>query len=402
MTDHSPSEPVAPDVTGLRSMPDGPHTVHFPTLDELRRRRSVKWRAHAPDVLPSFVAEMDVDPAPAVADALAGAIAIGDTGYGYRGSLPDAFAAFATRRFGWAPSPARISLTGDIMSGIAAVLRMITEPGDPVVINPPVYGPFWDFIEHVDRRVVEVPLRAGPDGDHRLDLDGLETAFARGARAHLLCHPHNPTGSVWTRAELTELARLADAHGVRVLSDEVHAPLTLAGAHHIPFLSLPEAGAARAVAFHAASKAWNLPGLKVALTVAGPDAEPELATLPLEVQKAAGHLAILAAEAAFRDGEAWLDQLLAALDDRRDRLQRLLATHLPAVRHHPARATYLAWLDCRPLGLVDPARAFLERGRVAVGPGTSFGRQGRGFVRLSIATRPTVLAATVERMASAL
>jgi cysteine-S-conjugate beta-lyase len=375
--------------------------VHFPSLDELRRRRSVKWRTYAVDVLPVWVAEMDVSPAPVVAEALAAAVDRGDTGYVHAGDLPGVYAAFSQRRYGWAPAPERTSLVPDVMSGIAAVLRLVTSPGDQVVITPPVYPPFWSFVEHADCTVVEVDLRVD-HARHALDLDGLERAFAGGAAAFLLCNPHNPTGSAWDRATLEAVADLAGAHDVLVLADEVHAPLTHPGVEHVPFLSLDRPAAQRAVAFVAASKGWNLPGLKAGLALAGPDAPAVTTALPDVVQVGTGLFGVIAARAAFAHGEAWLGSLLDVLDANRRLLGDLLAAHVPAVRYRMPAATYLAWLDCRELGLGDdPARVFLEHGRVACNPGHTFGEPGRGFVRFNLGTSPQLISEAVRRIATA-
>jgi cystathionine beta-lyase len=190
------------------------------------------------------------------------------------------------------------------------VLRLVTRPGDAVVIDPPVYPPFWAVIAEVGRRVVEVPLVRGPNGRGALDLDGLESAFAAGARAYVLCNPHNPTGDVWSRQSLAEVARLADRYGVTVLSDEIHAPLTLDGSPHTPY---PTVGG-NSVVLTSASKSFNLAGLKCAVAVAGsPAVRERLAAMPADVPFRAGHLGVLANTAAFDDGEPWLDALLAHL-----------------------------------------------------------------------------------------
>lgn len=377
------------------------------TLADLRERRSVKWRAYDCDVLPLWVAEMDTPLAEPISAALVAAIGRGDTGYAHPGRLPEAYAEFATRRFGWTPDPARTLVVADVMSGIVEVLRAVTAPGDAVVVNPPVYPPFYAFLAHAQRRPVEAPLQVGEDGGYRLDLAALEAAFAAGARAYLLCNPHNPTGTVFDRDSLLAVAELADRYGVRLLVDEIHSPLVYPGAVHIPFLSLAEEpgvglAAARAVSFVSASKAWNLPGLKAALAIGGPAASSDLARIPVHAQFGAGLLGVIAAEAALREGVTWLEELLAGLAANRALLGEVLAERLPEVRYRPPDATYLAWLDCRALGLGDdPAAVFLDRGRVAVNPGLSFGTGGAGFVRLNFATAPERLTEAVDRMARA-
>ncbi|MFC8919897.1 MalY/PatB family protein [Streptomyces sp. NPDC057116] len=381
---------------------DDPNPLRRLTLEQLRRRTSVKWREHPDDVLPLWVAEMDVPLAEPVARALTEAVAIGDTGYPAGTAYPEALAAFASERWGWdGIAVDRTRLVPDVMLGIVEVLKLITAPGDAVVVNCPVYNPFYLFVSHMERRVVEAPL----DDRARIDHAALEEAFRRavaGGRraAYLLCSPHNPTGTVHTAAELAAVAELAARYGVRVVADEIHAPLVSRSARFVPYLSVPGAGSG--FSLMSASKAWNLAGLKAALAVAGPDAADDLAAMPPEVGHGPSHLGVIAHTAALRDGGEWLDAVLDGIDDNRELLVDLLATHLPSVRHLPGEGTYLAWLDCRALGVGDdPAAHFLDRARVALHPGPPFGTGGAGHARLNLATSPEVLTEAVRRMAGA-
>ena len=383
------------------------------SLDQLRQRTSMKWRTHPADVLPLWVAEMDVPLAPPVHEALTEALDRGDTGYPAGTAYAEALAGFAVQRWGWdGVAVERTAIVPDVMLGIVEVLHLVTAPGDTVVVNCPVYPPFYAFLDTVGRSVREVPL--GADG--RLDLEALADAFGeqvdgRRPAAYLICNPHNPTGLVHTADELAGVAALARQHGVRVVADEIHAPLVLPGAEFVPYLSVP--GAEDGFSVLSATKGWNLAGLKAALLVAGPDAAGDLARLPEVVSHGPSHLGIVAHAAALRSGGEWLDALLAGLDDNRRLLGELLAEHLPDVRWTPPQATYLAWLDCRALGLDDgqdtgarglvtstagPAGAFLERGRVAVSAGAAFGTGGAGHVRLNFATSQAVLTEAVRRM----
>lgn len=384
--------------------PTEPNPLTQLSLDELRQRTSKKWRAFPSDVLPLWVAEMDVALAPAVADALRTAIDRGDTGYPSGDGYARAVADFAADRWGWDGIAAeRTAIVADVMIGYTEVLRLLTEPGDAVVVNPPVYPPFYAFTMSAGRRVVEAPL--GPDG--RLDLDAVDAAYTtaragRGTVVHLLCSPHNPTGVVHTRAELTALAALARRHGVRVVADEIHGPLTLPGATFTPYLSV--GGTEDAFALTSASKAWNLAGLKAAIVIAGPDAAGDLARLPEEVGHGPSHLGVLAHTAAFDGGRDWLDALLAGLDHNRALLADLVAAQLPGVGVRRPEGTYLSWLDCRRVVTdgADPARRFLEHARVAVTSGRPFGANGDGYVRLNFATTPTILTEAIERMGASL
>ncbi|MER5209762.1 aminotransferase class I/II-fold pyridoxal phosphate-dependent enzyme [Streptomyces sp. NPDC002838] len=380
-----------------------PNPLRTLDLDRLRRRTSMKWRTYPEDVLPLWVAEMDVPLAEPVVRAVTDALALGDTGYPAGTAYAEALAAFADKRWGWhGLAVERTAIVPDVMLGVVEMLKLVTGPGDPVVVNPPVYPPFFQFVGNMDRQVVEAPLGAAG----RIDLAVLEEAFAGavadGRRAaYLLCSPHNPTGTVHTAAELTAVAALAEQYGVRVVADEIHAPLVLGGAEFVPYLSVP--GGESGLSLMSASKAWNLAGLKAALAVAGPAAAADLARLPEEVGHGPSHVGIIAHTAALRDGTAWLDALLTGLDDNRRLLAELLAEHLPAIAYRPGEATYLAWLDCRALGLGDdPADAFLHRGRVALNSGLPFGTGGAGHVRLNLATSPEIVEEAVRRMAAAL
>nr|WP_221194823.1 MalY/PatB family protein [Hoyosella altamirensis] len=383
------------------------------SLDQLRARTSVKWRTHPSDVLPLWVAEMDTPLAPAVAQAIREAVDIGDTGYPAGNVYGEALDGFARRRWQWNGVAAdRCTIVPDVMLGIVEVLRLVTEPGDSVVVNSPVYAPFYAFIEHSGRSVLEAPL--GPD--LRIDMTNLESAFQSATMhsrrsAFVLCNPHNPTGAVHTRAELEQVAELARRYGVRVIADEIHAPLILDGAQFVPYLSVP--GSGDAFSLISASKGWNLAGLKAALAIAGEDAVPDLQRMPEEVSHGPSHVGIIAHAAAFNHGEIWLDDLLAGLNANRALLGELLSEHLPAIGYREPEGTYLAWLDCRPLGFTDeqspsgprtfsevggPAAVFLEKARVALSSGHVFGTGGAGHVRLNFACSPDTLREALSRM----
>ncbi|MFD5806388.1 MalY/PatB family protein [Streptomyces sp. NPDC127020] len=383
--------------------PGDPDPLRALTLDQLRRRTSMKWRTYPADVLPLWVAEMDVPLAPAVVRAVTGAMELGDTGYPAGTAYAEALADFAGKRWGWDDlAVERTAIVPDVMLGVVEMLKLVTGPGDPVIVNPPVYPPFYQFVGHLDRRIVEAPLGPGL----RIDLGALEEAFRRavaggGRAAYLLCSPHNPTGTVHTADELAAVAALAERHGVRVVADEIHAPVVTGDARFVPYLSVP--GAGRGLALMSASKGWNLAGLKAALALAGPGAADDLARMPEEVGHGPSHVGVLAHTAALRDGTDWLDAVLAGLDENRRLLTGLLAEQLPGVVHRAGEATYLAWLDCRALGLGDdPARVFLDRGKVALSSGIPFGTGGAGHLRLNLATSPEVITEAVRRMRAAL
>ncbi|MHA7985577.1 MalY/PatB family protein [Rathayibacter sp. CAU 1779] len=374
-------------------------------LELLRTRTSEKWTSYPPDVLPLFVAESDFPLAEPVASVLHAAIDRSDTGYigDDGGATANAFAAFARRRWDWTVDADRVRTTTDVSVVIAEGLRALIEPGDGVVIMPPVYPPFFELIPEAGGRVAEAPLARTDDGGYHIDLDAVDRALASGARAVLLCNPHNPLGLVHSREELTALSDVVERHGGVVLSDEIHAPLTHSDATFVPYLTVSDAAREHTIAAHSASKAFNLAGLKCALFVTASDRMAALVKgLPEEVEVRTSLFGRMATTAAFERGDAWLDGVIASIEHNRRLLTSLLAERMPQVGYREPRASYLTWLDLSAIGWgEDPAAVALERARVAVNSGLTFGREGAGFVRLNIGCSPEVLTEAVDRLARA-
>jgi cystathionine beta-lyase len=377
--------------------------VEAEPLDVLRARTSEKWTEYPPDVLPLFVAEMDYPLAPVVAQAIIDRVLASDTGYvGSPAPAAKPFAAFAERTWGWTVDQDLVRTTTDVSVGIVELLRVAISPGDPVVITPPVYPPFFAFVPEAGGVVVQVPLI--DDGTSwGLDLDGLERAFAAGSRAFLLCNPHNPLGLVHSRESLERVAELAAKYDVVVVSDEVHGPLTHSDAEFTPYLSISDAARDHGVTVTAASKAWNLAGVKCAVLVGASERAAGLfARLPAEVGFRTSILGLHASIAAWDDGRDWLDGALASIASNRRLLGSLLEEHLPGVHYREPHASYLAWLDFRELGWGDdPAAKALADAKVALVAGPNFGTQGRGFARLNFACSPEVLTEAIRRLAAA-
>ncbi len=375
--------------------------VHAESLDSLRDRTSEKWVRYPDDVLPLFVAEMDYPLAPVIAEAMTERIRHSDTGYVASPVLVgEAFAGFAERRWGWIVDAASVRTTTDVSVCIVETLRRAIRPGDGVVINPPVYAPFFHLVTEAGGAVVEVPFL--DDGTaYQLDLAGIEAAFAAGARALLLCNPQNPLGLVHSAESLSALAELAARYDVTVVSDEIHGLLTHSTATFTPFLSVSDAAREYGVTVTSASKAFNLAGVKCAVMVAG--SARSLALLDGMSEEVLWRTSILgmhASVAALTHGDDWLDGTIAAIETSKALLGSLLAAELPGVGFRAPDATYLAWLDFRSLGWGrDPSIRALDA-RVALNPGPDFGTQGRGFARLNFACSPEVLTEAIHRLAS--
>lgn len=372
------------------------------TEQELRERGDINWSLAPAGVLPSWVAEMDYAPCPAVQQAVGEAVRVGHFGYPSPPALAElraATAGFAARRYGWPVDPELVVATGDVMDGVLLVLETLCEDA-PVVVPTPAYPPFLEAVPGAGRELVPVPL--DPDaGRAELDLDRIGSALAAGARTVLLCNPHNPWGRAWTPAELAGLRDVVVRHGARVVSDEIHAPLVLAGHEHTPYAAL-EGTADHATTLLSASKAFNIPGLKCAQVVAGNRADAEaLAGLPLVLNHGTSPLGIVANTAAYTHGDAWLVQALAHLSGNRDLFTAQLAERLPQARMRPLEATYLAWVDLRAYGPEDPAAVALERGSVMGRTGSDFGPGGAGHLRLNLATSTARVLELADRLGAA-
>jgi cysteine-S-conjugate beta-lyase len=374
-------------------------------MDTLRRRRSEKWTTYPADVLPMFVAEMDFPLAPAIQQILVEAVDLGDTGYigPNNHGVCDAFSVFARDRWGWSPSPDRMVTTTDVSVVIVESLRLLTSPGDGVIITPPVYPPFFEFPVEAGARVVEVPLLHETGAGWELDLDGIDRALAAGARGVLLCSPHNPLGLVHSRESLVELSRVVARHGGFVLSDEIHAPLTFSNREFVPYLTVSAEAAEHGLAAESVSKAFDLAGLKCAFFVAESDPMTELIRrLPGEVSARTGLFGLLATRAGLESGRDWLDATVAAIEQNVEVLATELDRHLPGVRFDRPDASYLAWLDLSGLGWGDdPAEIALSRARVALSSGLAFGSPGSGHARMNLACAPETIVDAVDRLARA-
>jgi cystathionine beta-lyase len=374
------------------------------SAEALRAAGSLKWTRYGP-ALGAFVAEMDFGTAPAVTRALHAAVDGNRLGYlteQAAAELAEACSGWQQRRYGWSVPPARISPVADVLAALQAVIEHYTPPGSPIVLPTPAYMPFVQLPAMLGRELLEVPVLER-DGRPAYDLGALERAFAAGGRLLVHVNPHNPLGRVFTVEEQLALADVVERAGARVFADEIHAPLVHPGAVHRPYASLSPVTAGHAITATSASKAFNLPGVKAAQLLFSNDDDAALwAERGYLYVHGASTLGVLAHTAAYTEGEAWLAEVLRYLDGNRRALADLLAEHLPEVGYRPPEGTYLAWLDCRKLGLGDcPAAFFLDEAGVALVDGPECGTPGAGHVRLNFGTPRPVLTAIVERMAAA-
>lgn len=374
-------------------------------LERLRARLSVKWQHYGRECLAAWVAEMDFAVAEPIRATLQRALELHDFGYPQEQDavgLPSSFAARMSERYGWAIEPERIEVLSDVVQGIYIALMAFTAPGDGVVVQTPIYPPFLDSVKKLGRRLSTCAL---VDVGERYGIDFAALAQAcRGARMLLLCHPHNPSGRVFTVDELRAIAALVLEHDLLVVSDEIHADLTLPGRTFTPFAAIDPDVAARTITLSSASKAFNIAGLRCAVAHFGSPALHERfnARVPGHARGGVGILGQYCTKAAWESGEPWLGEVKRTLDANRHSLVRSLHERLPEVRVHLPEATYLAWLDCTRLGLgKSPAAHFVGRGRVALSDGAWFGEGFEQCVRLNFATSKPILSEIIERLIGA-
>jgi len=379
------------------------------TVDQLVAQGSMKW-TRMPGHLAAFVAEMDFGTAPPVTEALEAVTASSLLGYLPPAATKEMSAAtseFVAERFGWEVAASRVYPTADVLSAYEVVLERFTTPGSPVILPTPAYMPFLTLTPLRGREVIEVPMTKNSDGRWDMDLEGIAAAFARGAELLILCNPHNPLGRVYTPAELLALAEVVDAHGGRVFSDEIHAPITFGDHRHVPYASLNETTAGHTLTAISASKAWNIPGLKCAQLIVSNDADQSVfGPSAFIVSHGAATPGVIANTAAYRHGGPWLADVLGYIDNNRKVLGELLAKHLPEIGYTPPEGTYIAWLDGTGLPDVAGGRSwakfFSDEAKVGLTDGALCGTAGIGHMRLMLSTPTHILESIVKAMAHAI
>ena len=375
--------------------------------ERVRNRPGIKWGREGPDVLAAWVADMDVELPAVVLDAVRERIDSGGLGYDFYDQPIPVLRVFAKRMgeaFGWQVDPVDVVRVHDVIQGLELAITCCTEPGDGVIFQTPAYPPFFSSVEGHGRRVVPNPLIRHDDG-WQLDLDHFESvAAAADVTAVILCQPHNPCGMVLDADDIAAVIDIAERHDLVVISDEIHCDLVYAPRRHIPVASVSELASERTVTVTAATKSFNMAGLRMAfLHSASSRYGPIIKNIPKRLIGGIGILGQVATIAGWTEALDWLDELVAGLDSNRRLLAELLAERLPEVRYRPPDATYLAWMDCSELGLGDdPASVFLGRGRVYLNSGLDFGHEGAGHVRLNFATSPAMLDEATARMAKAI
>ena len=419
-------------------------TLELPTLAELRRRGTKKWRGYPDDVIPMWVAESDFHTCPAVARAIQDCVDREYFGYSADDEeLREALAAFYERRFGWSFSPDWVRSVPDVVTGVKIAVEELTPAGSAIVLPVPAYNPFFEIPDVTGRPAIEVPMT--PEGG--FDLAALEEVFASGtattrgrvvgteeghggnaeeshgtapAGSLILCNPYNPLGRVFSKEELRDVVELAAKHNVRVISDEIHAPIVYPGHQHTPAASISEIAAENTITVTATSKGWNTAGLRCAQMILSSPRDREIMAGVHKLRTGEeSTIGIAAATAAYSDESGWLEEQIDYLSGNLDLLERRLPEVLPGAKFHRPEGTYLLWVDARdvpglgattgadsetstdPAGPTDPAEQILQRAKVAFNTGAIYGAGGAGHLRINFATSREILTQALDRIAAA-
>jgi cystathionine beta-lyase len=364
-----------------------------------RHSDSTKWHVYGPGVLPLWTADMDFRVPEPVVDALRARAEHGVFGYCYEPpELREVIVERLARLYGWRVEPEAIVLQTGVLAGFMKVCRVAAAPADGVLVQPPVYQPIFAAPAHNGSIHQEAPLAMRPDGRWEIDFDAFEAAADDRTRVFILCNPHNPVGRVFSRPDLERLAAICLRRDILICSDEIHCDLIFDGRRHVPMASLDADVARRSITLMAPSKTFNVPGLRCSFAII-PDAELRRHFAGETDFSEINNMGLAAALAAYRDGQDWLDQVLAYLQANRDFVADFVWKELPGVEMVTPEATYLAWLDCRQTGIPgSPQAFFLDHARVALTDGAWFGTGGSGFVRLNFACPRATLAEALERM----
>ena len=365
---------------------------------------SEKWRAFDPEILPMPFAVMDYELAQPIKEILTTLISNSDAGYlGKIPELPFALSQFAQLRWQWKVDPSQVKIAPDVGVGVIEIARLLINPGEKILINTPVYYNFYNWIKELRCEVVDAPLKE-ENLHYSLDLIEIEKCYQTGVKLHILCNPHNPVGSLYSRSDLQQLAELAMRYKVIILSDEIHAPLVYSENTFTPFLSVSDTAKEVGFAFLSATKAFNIAGLKCAQIVA--QSEKNLATLnsiPAAVHSRASLFGAVASAVAYKDCYDWLDAVIRELDSSRYYLKELIEqTNLP-IGYRVPDCSYFGWLDLRGAHLSgDFAQNFLDKGKIAIAPGNFYGPTGAQFIRINFATSRELIHDAMTRITKAL
>jgi cysteine-S-conjugate beta-lyase len=373
----------------------------FDQLIDRKNTHSIKWDAYPPDVLPMWIADMDFKAPPFILEQLHERINHGIFGYESDFlNLKQILVRWTMEHYHWEIKEEEIMIIPGVVTGLNLAAQSLGQPGEDLVIQTPVYPPFFGIGPNAQMEILESPLVESTNGFYKMDFEKLDSAITQKTRFLVLCNPHNPVGRVFTKEELSILAEICIRKNLIVISDEIHCDLVFDGRNHIPIASLRKEIAGRTITLMAPSKTFNIAGLKCSFMIIQ---DPGLRKCIEEGKRGLvgcpSAISMEAAFAAYSDGEEWMRQLIAYLQKNRDFLVSFIHSEIPQIKLFSPQATYLAWLDCRALGdELNPYEFFLSRAKIAFNDGSAFGKQGRGFIRLNFGCPMQTLEHALHRM----
>lgn len=377
----------------------------FDQLIERRGTDSIKWNLFGPDVLPMWVADMDFRSPHAVITALQQRVEHGIFGYPKEPAhLRDVVVDWIHRRYNWKVKASSLVFLPNVAVGFNLAVQAVGKPGTGLLYQPPIYFPILDVPEHAGMEARPSELIRTEGGNYEIDFDDVERAARDNCSTFMLCNPHNPVGRSFNRDELERLGQICLEQDLLICSDEIHADFVYDGRTHIPIASIDPEIAARTITLIAPNKSFNVAGISCAIAVIpNPVLRRELEKARRGLVPHVGIMSYVITEAAYSHGEEWLNDVLAYLQGNRDYLTQFVANELPGVSMGHVEATFLAWLDCRDLGITEsPGEFFLRKAHVGMNDGARFGPGGEGFVRLNFATPRLNLTEGLQRMRKAL
>ena len=382
-----------------------PERLNDLTAEILNQKQCAKWQMHPDDVLPLWVADMDFPVADEIKAALQAHVETSNFGYPPKDGMPGLVEASLERlknRYNLNLEPEQLHFTNSTVSGLYLGVLACSSPGEEVLMQSPIYGPFMAAVDNTGRKAVYNQMVHDGEG-WRIDFDALEKAITPASRIFMLCNPHNPVGRVFTREELERLGEFVLKHRLWVVSDELHADLRYGGYEHISFATLSDDIAQRTLTLYGPSKSFNLAGLKIScafshnetLLTRFKEMGTGLAGLP-------NTLAQTATLTAYQKGDAWLESTLNYLEGNRNFVADFVKNELPQINHTPPEGTYLAWLDFSGLELGDVEAFLREKAKVALNNGAWFGPGGEGYARLNFATSRRIVEEALTRIRNAI
>lgn len=382
----------------------------FDTVYDRTNTRSVKWDEietifQADDVLPMWVADMDFKVPQAVTDALMERVEHGIFGYTVIDEdVKKSITNWVKRRHDWDIQTEWLSFSPGVVKSLHIAIQVFTKPEDKVLVQTPVYNPFYTAIENHNRTIIRNPLiREG--NTYKIDFEDFEEKIKEGVKAFILCSPHNPVGRVWTKEELEEMARICLKYDVLIISDDIHCDLLYPGQRHIPIASLSEAISKQTITCMSPTKTFNLAGLQASYMVTEDEEKREKieAYLLKHGLKMLNTMGVSALEAAYNHGDEWLDELMQVLNDHKNYVKERFESEAKELKLIDAEGTYLLWVDCTDLGFTDDelVKFMIQDAKVGLNPGSNYGPEGEQFMRINIACPRATLEEGINRIINA-